>query len=106
MDNLFANLPLEIIHHVLTFDRRFVLRNGKLEQINLISKEDKRYDMLREIPSKVFDPNDGTTYVYLNIDDEKDIYIVHVPNYNCIQYQILGYDENIVYHIDGHTHIY
>ncbi len=101
MNQLINYLPLEIKHHILTFDRRFVLRNGELIQINLIPKTDERYNILREIPPKEYDDSDGVTFVYLNINDMKDFFITHSPMYNCIQYQTLGYEGNMVYHIDG-----
>jgi hypothetical protein len=93
MDNLISNLSLEI-------------KNENVKKINIIPKTDERYNILREIPIKNFDPSDGITYVYLNIDDFKDIFITHDPNFDCIQYQILGYEGNTVFHIDGHMHFY
>ena len=101
MEPLMNYLPLEIKHHILTFDRRFVLRNGELKQINTIPKTDERYDILREIPWKEYDENDDVTFVYLNINEQKDFFITYCPNTHCVQYQTLGYEGNTVYWIEG-----
>jgi len=38
---LFATLPTDIVFHILQYDGRFILRNGKI--MSKISKEDSRY---------------------------------------------------------------
>ena len=38
---LFARLPADIVFHILQYDGRFILRNGKI--MSRISKEDSRY---------------------------------------------------------------
>ena len=38
---LFARLPPDIVFHILQYDGRFILRNGKI--MSRISKEDSRY---------------------------------------------------------------
>jgi hypothetical protein len=45
-----ASLPLEIIYNILTFDKRFVVRDGKLITINKIHKNDMRIDKLTKKP--------------------------------------------------------
>ena len=36
-------LPLDIIHYILTYDHRFIIRDGKLIQINRIDITDNKY---------------------------------------------------------------
>jgi predicted RNA-binding protein with PUA domain len=43
-------LSFEMKIHILSFDHRFVKRNGKLIMINKIPKNDKRYKLLSKIP--------------------------------------------------------
>ena len=47
------NLPLEIVKHILQYDERFVIRYGKIIQINKIKKDDERYNILLKLPKKV-----------------------------------------------------
>ena len=39
-------LPIEIVKHIISYDKRFIIRNGGILQINQIDKNDKRYNML------------------------------------------------------------
>lgn len=43
-------LSFEMKIHILSFDHRFVKRNGKLIMINKIPKNDKRFKLLKGIP--------------------------------------------------------
>ena len=40
------NLPYNVILHILQYDRRFVIKNGKIIKINKIPLEDYRYNLL------------------------------------------------------------
>jgi hypothetical protein len=46
-------LPLEIVHRILEYDGRIKYRNGKY--MNQISKTDKRYEMLLNVPRRFHD---------------------------------------------------
>ena len=65
MNNIFQRLPIEIIHHILTYDGTILReRNGKY--MKQIVKSDKRYDILKTIPIKhVIFNHDMGTYVYI-----------------------------------------
>jgi hypothetical protein len=95
-------LPLDIINHILTFDRRFIIRNGQVITINPIAKADERYDILLKIPRKEYDYTDGVTYTYMCINDDKDYYITYKP-YE-LQIQVLYYEVDTIHAIDGHIH--
>jgi hypothetical protein len=95
-------LPLDIINHILTFDRRFIIRNGQVITINPIAKADERYDILLKIPRKEYDYTDGVTYVYMCINEDKDYYITYKP-YE-LQIQVLYYEVDTIHAIDGHIH--
>ena len=52
------NLPIEVIHNILLYDSRFVIRNGRIIIINIIPKSDYRYKLLVLKPKiKIFDNN-------------------------------------------------
>lgn len=52
------NLPIEVIHNILSYDSRFVIRNGRVITINIIPKNDYRYNLLLLKPKiKIFDNN-------------------------------------------------
>lgn len=61
-------LPTEIINHILTYDRRFILRDRKLVQINRICIPEL------DIPPKEFDLDYLYVSVYLPITVNKFYY--------------------------------
>jgi hypothetical protein len=95
-------LPFDIIKHILTFDCRFIVRNGQILTINPIAKTDERYNILLTMPLKEYDYTDGVTYVYMCINEDKDYYITYKP-YE-LQIQVLYYEVDSIYNIDGHIH--
>lgn len=65
MTTVFQRLPIEIVHRILTYDGTILKeRNGKY--MKQISKTDKRYEVLNQIPIKhvIFNHHMGT-YVYI-----------------------------------------
>ena len=103
-------IPLDIVKHILSYDIRFVIRDGKIIQINKISENDERYEMLYRIPMKEYDQdnddqnnNRPDSWVYLSINDDKD-YFLSYTNYE-IQLQTFDYSSgNCVRFIEGHKH--
>ena len=73
-------LPLEIVKHIITYDKRFIIRRGKIIQINPIDKNDKRYNLLESIKQKQYNINDNSSSVYLNINSCKDFCIYYCDN--------------------------
>jgi hypothetical protein len=61
------HLPEEIIHYILTFDKRFVLRKGKLLIINTISQNDIRYFILEKKPLIIHFPTDNNLPIIRSI---------------------------------------
>ena len=42
------SIPLEIIHYILIYDKRFIIRDRKIITINKFNKKDIRYTILNE----------------------------------------------------------
>jgi len=98
MSQIFSNLPLDIIKHILLFDKNFILR--KSEIVTVIPKDDKRYSILNYIVLKKdkeyhWDKN-TFKYTFLNYYDgprpnsvgEDSIYVkIHIKN-KTVDYEI------------------
>ena len=85
------SIPKEIID---------IVKDYTFHKIKKIPENDERYKILLTIPFKEYDPADDTVYVYLNISEEKDYFLVY-KNFE-IQLQTLFYgDENVIYLIEG-----
>jgi predicted RNA-binding protein associated with RNAse of E/G family len=85
------NLPIEIVKYIISYDKRFIIRNGEILKINQIDKNDKRYNMLLRIKPKNYDINDNSSYVYLTINSYKD-YCIRYCDY-ILELIIFCYDE-------------
>jgi hypothetical protein len=44
---LFSKLPIELVKHIITFDKHFIIRNNEI--ISIIPKDDNRYTLLKNI---------------------------------------------------------
>jgi hypothetical protein len=92
---LHGNIPFEIVKHILSYDKRIVIRNEKIIQINSIlinfNRNDKRYELLLYIPLKEYNTINNITYLYLTITNDKDYFITY-KNYE-IQIIILLFSE-------------
>jgi len=73
-------LPVEIVKHIISYDKRFIIRKGKIIQINQIDKNDKRYNLLESIKQKQHNINDNSSCVYLKINYCKDFCIYYCDN--------------------------
>ena len=77
-----------------------IVKDYIFHKIKKLPKNDERYQILRTIPFKEYDPTDDTIYVYLSISEEKDYFLVY-KNFK-IQLQTLLYtDDNVVHFIEG-----
>lgn len=92
MINSFTSLPKELLD---------VIKEYAFHTIKKIPRNDERYDVLRTIPHKEYDSTDGVTFVYMQINAEKDYFLTY-SNFE-IQLQTLGYGDDNVYGIDGHS---
>lgn len=72
-------LPLDIVYHILTYDRRFVFREGNLIQINKIDKN--KYKFLLDIP-KIQILEDNIPEVLLPINESVHFFCLMSTNYN------------------------
>lgn len=99
------NKQLIINEFILPTEILDIVKEYLFYKIKKIPKNDKRYDLLLTIPIKEY--YNGNTYVYINISDNKDYYLVYT-NFT-IQIQTLGYDDddnvNHVYFIDGYIFV-
>ena len=89
----FTFLPKELLD---------VIKEYAFHTIKKIPRNEERYDILRTISFKEYDPEDGVSYVYMRINSEKDYFLTY-SNFK-IQLQTLVYgDNNTIYGIDRHS---
>lgn len=110
MNNFFQTLSL-INALPLNRDAHHLIKELCFHKIQRIPKDDIRYQLLSNIPSKEYDEQDDTSFVYLNINEDKDYYIVFVPSANKrnveLQIQTLEYSRSeqmdVVSVVDAHA---
>jgi hypothetical protein len=102
-------LPLEVVNHILAYDKRFVIRNGNIIQINQIPKTDSIYNIFHRISKKepIIEPNGNIcAHVFTEITPSKDLFIVY-RNYH-INFQVLVHERKgrrkEVICIESHNH--
>ena len=81
-------LPIELKHYLLTFDRRFVIRDKKIIVIDKIPFIEERFEILYTIPMKRHYPN--TSCVWLELDLRRDYYITCDNNELIVE--LISYD--------------
>jgi hypothetical protein len=59
---MFSKLPIELINHILSFDKHFTIRKGEL--VTIIPKDDPRYELLSKKPLL----KDGYVYIKTNVE--------------------------------------
>lgn len=84
-------LPIEIVKHIISYDKRFIIRKGKLIEIKKIEKNDKRRDLLVGIKKINYNVNDNSSYVHININSHKSFYIMYFDS--NLELLTLFYDE-------------
>jgi hypothetical protein len=85
------SLPIEIVKHIISYDKRFIIRKGKLIEIKEIDKNDKRRDLLVGIKKIKYNAKDNSSYVHLNINSHKSFYIMYFDS--NLELLTLFYDE-------------
>lgn len=87
------SIPLELIYHILTYDKRFIIRNRKIITIHKFNKDDNRYKILNEKRPliNIFWNAPGCFYSSFN----KEVHINFKFNWN-----ILDENENELMDID------
>ena len=81
---LFSSLPVDIIHYILSYSETVKLRNGKY--IGQLSKTDKRYEMLLNIPRRFHDCLENL-YYKLVISPKFVIFIYLYPDIGKILFE-------------------
>ena len=71
-------LPVDIIIIILSFDNRFLIKNGKIINIKHISKNDFRYKLLLNIPPKKYFQDFVSKFTFVNI------YVNYKKDFNII----------------------
>ena len=94
-----------INHTGMPEDVRQTIREYAFLKVNKLSKNDPRYDVLRNIPIVEYDEDDGVSFVYLIINDDRDIYMtVHKQNDQyCKQVQGFVWHGNVLEALYGHS---
>ena len=80
---IFSSLPVDIVHHILSYNEAVKLRNGKY--MGQISKSDQRYKLLLKVRRKI-------TKLYPNY-----CYIVYVSKLLIIRIYIYFYEIPLEY---------
>lgn len=75
-----AQLPMDIIKLILSYDKRFVIRNGKIIQINSLKNIAETYYNITQIPRKQHWDMHELTFVFLPINQTKEYYISVINN--------------------------
>ena len=90
-------IPKELLHLILEYDGRIKYRNGKY--INIIDKNDKRYDIVKPIIGKkmeilktidIFDDGSGDFYFEFMFDGFNDIGLCYELEFDV--FEICYYD--------------
>jgi len=107
--SIFSKLPDEIINYILLFDKQFIYRDKKIISIGSLSKTDKRYLLLKDIPKKykmgenwsviLMDKKSKKRFVlgYRNIINKWE-YFFYTFMYDTILCQMKSNPETIIYY--------
>jgi hypothetical protein len=71
-NTLLQQLPMDLVKHCLSYDKRFVIRKGCIVQINRILRSDERYTMLEKIPIIDYNKKPYNQTVFASYLDAKD----------------------------------
>uniref|UniRef100_A0A6C0LD62 Uncharacterized protein n=1 Tax=viral metagenome TaxID=1070528 RepID=A0A6C0LD62_9ZZZZ len=71
-DILLQKLPMDLVKHCLSYDKRFVIRKGHIIQINRIPRSDARYGTLEKIPIIEYNKTPYNQTVFVSYLDAKD----------------------------------
>jgi hypothetical protein len=93
--NISKDFPKELTNYILSYDKRFVIRNGEIVVVLPIPKSDKRYTMLQEIPEKQIYPWWSCVDLLLNnnITSYFDFYYV-------LRYEFVEEEKCVYYYCD------
>ena len=69
---LLQQLPMDLVKHCLSYDKRFVIRKGSIVQINRLCKNDIRYRTLEKIPIIEYNKNPYNQTVFVSYLDAKN----------------------------------
>jgi|LauGreDrversion4_2_1035121.scaffolds.fasta_scaffold00544_26 hypothetical protein len=84
MKFIFSKLPNDIIQNIITFDKHFILRNGKV--VSIIPKDDYRYNVLSFIIPEL----NNIRYM----SENRISYTYYLPNCYDIPFRKYQYIEN------------
>lgn len=82
MNAIFKTLPLELAKHIVTYDRRFYVKNGQLLEMPQFAKDDPRYQMLETIPYKYATGHSTEVELYVTFDIDIMSYISLILDYS------------------------
>ena len=80
----FTKLPNDIINHIITYDKHFIIRKNKL--VSIIPKDDYRYSLLHY--------NCLSLSRIVNISKKEILYQYNLPNICNINERIINYVDN------------
>jgi hypothetical protein len=97
-------LCLDLVHGILMYDRRFIIREKKLVEIGKINMN--KYKFLLDIPKKEI-IEDNIPEILLKIKDSENYFCLMSTDYNneyAIELQKLSLNDGKTYFIDSIIH--
>ena len=92
---MFEKLPQEIVDKILEYTGKIKLRNGRY--MNQISKTDTRYDLLKTIPTKIYNQIFKAYFSFVPTVTVKTYYVyINFSKFSMLFYYETGEDDNIV----------
>ena len=96
--DLFTKLPPDIINHIISFDKHFILRKGEL--VSVIPKDDERYKILHFVTLRLSRP--PRIHIHPSECSHKSEYVFDFPNLYDISERETQHIDNDLFEVRIH----